>query len=351
MIRVCLTGLLAGLFMGGVITSDAAVNSDAAVEGELPSLAGATEWVNSPPLTPAGLRGKVVLVEFWTYTCINWRRTEPYVRAWAEKYRDQGLVVIGVHTPEFTVEHDLTNVHRAISELSIDYPVAVDNDQSVWNAFNNQYWPALYFVDARGRLRHHQFGEGEYDKSEAILQQLLREAGHPDVGHDLTPVKGQGAEAPPDWISLRSPETYLGYGLTQHFASARDAVPDGHHLYAAPGQLRLNEWALSGDWTLGKESIVVNKANGRILYRFHARDLHLILGTTTQGAAVRFRVLIDGKPPGAAHGTDVDDQGSGTVTEPRLYQLIRQTTRPVADRLFEIEFLDPGVAAFDFTFG
>ena len=320
------------------------------IEGELPSLGGASAWINSPPLTPAGLRGKVVLIQFWTYTCINWLRSLPYVRAWAEKYRDHGMVVIGVHSPEFAFEKDLDNVRRATREMRIDYPIAVDSEHTIWRAFSNAYWPALYFVDAQGRIRHHQFGEGEYGQSEGIIQQLLAEAGSVGIGHDLVSVEARGAEAAADWVSLRSPENYLGYERTANFASPGGATLDQGRIYATPARLRLNHWALSGDWTMAKEAAVLNKANGRIAYRFHARDLHLVMGPAAPGTSVRFRVRIDGQPPGPAHGIDVDDQGNGTVTEQRLYQLIRQPS-PIVDRQFEIEFLDRGVEAFAFTFG
>jgi thiol-disulfide isomerase/thioredoxin len=320
------------------------------IEGELPSLGGATGWLNSPPLTAAGLRGKVVLIDIWTYTCINWLRTLPYVRAWAEKYKSQGLVVIGVHSPEFAFEKDIDNVRRAAKEMRLDYPIAVDSDHVIWRALKNEYWPALYLVDAQGRIRHHQFGEGGYDQSERIIQQLLSEAGASGIGRDLVSVDGRDAEAAADWGSLKSPENYVGYERTENFASRAGAVLDKPHVYAAPARLKLNDWALSGDWTVAKNLTVLNKPNGRIAYRFHARDLHLVMGPATRGASVRFRVRIDGQPPGAAHGIDVDDQGNGTVTEQRLYQLIRQP-KPVADRQFEIEFLDPGVEAFAFTFG
>ncbi len=320
------------------------------VEGSMPSLAGATEWLNSPPLTAAGLRGSVVLVEFWTYTCINWLRTLPYVRAWAEHYQDRGLVVIGVHTPEFDFEHDLDNVRRAVKDLRVDYPVAVDNDYAIWSAFDNHYWPALYFVDAQGQIRHHQFGEGRYEESEMLLQQLLTEAGSGGIGRDLVSVDAGGVEAAADWGSLRSPENYLGYERTDNFASSIGAVLDTPHVYAAPAGLRLNHWALAGDWTVRRGAVALNQAGGRIAYRFQARDLHLVMGPAARGMPVRFRVLIDGQPPGAAHGTDIDDQGNGTVTDPRLYQLVRQPG-PVTDRTFEVTFLDPGVQAYAFTFG
>jgi thiol-disulfide isomerase/thioredoxin len=320
------------------------------VEGRMPSLDGATGWLNSPPLTAAGLRGRVVLVQFWTYTCINWLRTLPYVRAWAERYKQHGLVVLGVHTPEFDVEHDLDNVRRAVKELRVDYPVAVDNDYRIWSAFDNHYWPALYVVDAQGRIRHHRFGEGGYEEAEMILQQLLADAGSSGIGQDLVAVEPTGVEAAADWASLRSPENYLGYERTQNFASSDGAVLDIPHVYALPTWLRLNHWALAGDWTVKPQAIVGNQAEGRIAYRFSARDLHLVMGPATPGTPVRFRVRIDDQPPGAAHGTDVDDQGNGTISEPRLYQLIRQPG-PVAERTFEITFLDPGVQAYAFTFG
>src|ERR1043166_6087200 len=320
------------------------------VEGQLPSLDGANGWLNSQPLTAAGLRGKVVLIDFWTYTCINWLRTLPYVRAWAEKYKNQGLVVIGVHTPEFVFEKDVDNVRRAAKDMRVDYPIAIDSDYAIWRAFKNAYWPALYFVDAQGRIRHHHFGEGQYEQSERTIQQLLAEAATGAVGQELVSVNARGAEAAADWNSLKSPENYVGYDRTENFASPGGAVLDKRRVYAVPARLRLNQWALSGDWTVGKQATVLNKANGRIAYRFHARDLHLVMGPAARGTSVRFRVLIDGKPPGAAHGIDVDDQGNGTVKEQRLYQLIRQP-RPIAERQFEIEFLDSGVETFAFTFG
>jgi thiol-disulfide isomerase/thioredoxin len=320
------------------------------IEGDMPSLGSATAWLNSLPLKTDGLRGKVVLVDFCTYSCINWLRTLPYVRAWAGKYRDQGLVVIAVHAPEFGFEHDLDNVRRAVKNMRIEYPVAIDNDHAIWRAFNNEFWPALYFVDARGRIRHHKFGEGDYEQSDRVIQQLLGEAGIVDVGHELVPADARGVEAAADWDSLASPENYVGYERTENFASPGGAALDKRRVYAAPTQMKLNQWALSGDWTIGQQAAVLNKANGRIAYRFHARDLHLVMGPPARGSSVRFRVLIDGQPPVPGHGLDVGDNGNGTVTEPRLYQLIRQP-RPIADRQFEIEFLDPGVEAFAFTFG
>jgi thiol-disulfide isomerase/thioredoxin len=320
------------------------------IEGEMPSLAGATGWLNSPPLTPTGLRGKVVLVEFWTYSCINWLRTLPYVRAWAEKYTDRGLVVIGVHTPEFGFEKDLDNIRRAAKDMRLAYPIAIDSDYAVWRAFDNEYWPALYFFDAKGRLRHHHFGEGDYAQSEAIMHQLLSEAGAGELGHDAVSVDARGAEAEADWADLKSQETYIGYDRAESFASPHGAVRNQPHVYEPPGRLRLGQWSLSGDWTIEGQPTRLNQANGRIACRFHARDLHLVMGAPVKGSAVRFRVLLDGRPPGLDHGLDVDERGNGTVAEPRLYQLIRQRS-PILDRDFEIEFLDPGVEAYSFTFG
>ena len=321
------------------------------VERELPSLGGATGWLNSPPLTPAdGLRGKVVLAGFWTYTCINWLRQLPYLRAWAGKYSGQGLVVIGVHTPEFPFEHNADSVRRAVQEMGIDYPVATDNNYAVWRAFDNNYWPALYFADAQGRIRHHHFGEGEYGQSEMVIQQLLAEAGSAGAGHELVSVDARGVEAPADWASLRSPENYTGYERTQNFASPGFAVVGKPHAYTAPAELRLNQWALSGDWTMEEQAATLNTSSGRVTCRFHARDLHLVMGAAAPGTSLRFRVLLDGQPPGTAHGIDVDGHGNGTVTQPRLYQLIRQPG-PITDRTFEITFLDPGAQAYAFTFG
>jgi thiol-disulfide isomerase/thioredoxin len=320
------------------------------VEGHLPGFDGATGWLNSPPLTAEGLRGHVVLVNFWTYTCINWLRTLPYVRAWAEKYQQHGLTVIGVHTPEFDFEHDLDNVRREVNDLGVDYPVATDNDYAIWTAFDNHYWPALYFVDAQGQIRHHRFGEGDYEMSEMILQQLLTEAGSDGTDQELVSVDARGVEVAADWDSLRSPENYLGYERTDNFVSPTGSILETSYAYAAPTRLGLNHWALSGDWTVKRQAIVLNQAGGRILYRFHARDLHLVMGPTTPGSPVRFRVHLDEQPPDVAHGSDVDDQGNGTLTQPRLYQLIRQPG-PVTERTFEITFLDPGVHAYAFTFG
>jgi thiol-disulfide isomerase/thioredoxin len=320
------------------------------VEGRLPGLEGATGWLNSPPLTAAGLRGRVVLVGFWTYTCINWLRTLPYLRAWAEKYQGDGLVVLGVHTPEFDFEHDLDNVRQQVTDLRVDYPVALDNDYLIWDGFGNRYWPALYFVDAQGQIRHHRFGEGDDQMSEMVLQQLLTEAGSGGIDQDLVSVDPGGVEVAADWDSLRSPENYLGHERTDNFVSPNGAVLDTPYGYAAPARLALNQWALAGDWTVGRQAIVLNQAGGRIAYRFQARDLHLVMAPLAPGTSVRFRVGLDGQPPGAAHGSDVDDQGVGTLTQPRLYQLIRQPG-PISDHTFEVTFLDPGVQAYAFTFG
>ncbi|MER9440563.1 redoxin domain-containing protein [Mesorhizobium sp. M0340] len=319
-------------------------------QSELASLGVANEWINSPPLTASALHGKVVLIDFWTYTCINWLRTLPYVQTWDEKYRKHGLVVIGIHAPEFAFEKDLNNVHRAVKDLGIDYPIAVDNDHLIWRAFSNQYWPALYFVDSRGRVRYHHFGEGSYQQSEMVIQELLTEAGAGGFDREPVSVDARGIEAAADWETLKSLENYLGYERTQNFTSGDEAVLDAPHIYDVPARLRLNEWGLSGSWTVRKETAVLNKSDGRIAYRFHARDLHLVMGPAAPGTSVRFRVLIDGQPPGTAHGIDVNEKGEGAVTEQRLYQLIRQS-KPIIDRQFEIEFLDSGVEVFAFTFG
>ncbi len=318
------------------------------VEGQLPSLSGAVQWLNSPPLTAEGLRGKVVLVDFWTYSCINCLRAIPYVRAWAAKYKDQGLVVIGVHAPEFAFEKNIDNVKKAVGDLKLGYPVAIDNDYAIWRAFNNQFWPAHYFIDAQGRIRHHHFGEGDYDGSERVIQQLLAEAGRAGTSAGLVSVAGSGAEAGADIGDVLSPETYVGYQRAENFVSPGGAAQDSRHLYAS-GMPRLNQWGLSGDWTVGGESASLDQGGGGIVYRFHARDLHLVLGPAA-ARPVRFRVRIDGAPPGASHGMDVDADGQGVVTAHRLYQLIRQGGR-ITDHDFEIEFLDPGVQAYAFTFG
>ncbi len=319
------------------------------VEGTLPSLDGAVEWLNSPPLTREALKGKVVLVDFWTYTCINCLRALPYVRAWADKYKDQGLVVIGVHAPEFAFEKIIGNVKKAVTDLKVDYPVAIDNNYKIWRAFNNNYWPAHYFIDAEGRIRHHHFGEGDYDNSERIIQLLLSQAGHKLKSADLVNVNATGAEAAADMNRVKSPETYLGYARAENFVSPGGAVHDMRHTYQASVD-ELNAWGLTGDWTIANERASLDAPGGGIVYRFHARDLHLVLGPGSDGKPVRFRVTIDGKPPGNDHGMDTDADGNGTVTGERLYQLIRQKG-DIADHTFAIEFLDPGVRAYAFTFG
>lgn len=320
------------------------------VEGELPSLQGANEWLNTQPLTAESLRGKVVLIDFCTYTCINWLRELPFVRAWHEKYKDQGLAVIGIHTPEFEFEKNLDNVRSALEDMNVDYPIAVDNDYAIWRAFKNQYWPALYFIDKQGRIRHHQFGEGEYEQSEKIIQRLLDEIATAGTDQGTVSVNADGIEKQADWGSLKSPENYVGYERTENFASTGGLVSEKTHTYSAAEKMSLNQWSLSGDWTVKKQSVLLDKPNGKIANGFHARDLHLVMGPKVRGTAIKFRVTLDGKPPAAAHGIDVDEQGNGSLTQQRLYQLIRQP-KPIGARLFEIEFLDAGAEAFAFTFG
>jgi cytochrome c biogenesis protein CcdA/thiol-disulfide isomerase/thioredoxin len=341
-----------GLLDGGMnrnASDQRTVNGPPPVIGQMPPLDGATTWLNSPPLTAEQLRGKVVLVDFWTYSCINCLRSLPYVRAWAEKYRDQGLVVIGVHAPEFAFERDLNNVRNAVRDLHVTYPVAIDNERAIWRAFHNQYWPAHYFIDAHGRIRYQHFGEGDYPYSERVIQALLREAGQTDVPSDIVNPNATGEQAAADLSVMGSPETYIGYGRAQHFASLQDAR-DRAAVFTTPAMLSLNQWGLIGNWTRVSEHATLNAVGGAIRFRFRARDLHLVLGPAADGHAVRFRVLLDGAAPGAAHGVDVDANGDGVVRENRLYQLIRQPG-PVTDHTFEIQFLDPGVQAFSFTFG
>ena len=320
------------------------------VEGHLASFVGATGWLNSPPLTPEGLRGRVVLVDFWTYTCINWLRTLPYVRAWAAKYGGQGLTVIGAHTPEFDFEHDLDNVVAQSRALGVEYPIAIDSNYGVWRAFANHFWPAIYLADADGRIRYHHFGEGEYAMTEMAIQQLLMDAGATDVDPGLVSVDPQGLEVAADYGSLRSPETYLGYGQATGFGSPDGLRADRQHDYAAPTRLGLNNWAPTGTWTVTDRAAVLVQPGGRIAFRFQARDVNLVMWPAERGTAIRFRVQVDGRPPTAAHGSDVDADGTGSVTAQRTYQLIRQPA-PIAERTFEIEFLDAGVEAFCFTFG
>lgn len=359
------TGLLTRLSSGGTnrieqaligrLGADRAMNAPPApldalpVEGMMPPLTGATEWINSPPLTTEQLRGKVVLVDFWTYSCINCVRAIPYVRAWAEKYRDQGLVVIGVHTPEFAFEKSPANVRDAVRRFGIAYPVAMDNDYAVWRAFRNQYWPAHYFIDAQGRIRHHHFGEGDYAGSERVIQQLLKEAGARGLDRSMVQVDARGAEAAADVAGIASPETYVGYARAEGFRSPGGIRPDARHAYA-PAMLRLNQWSLSGDWIVRAEHADLQTAGGRLAFRFKARDLHLVMGPSRSGRAVRFRIRLDGQAPGADAGVDIDAQGLGRMESQRLYQLVRQPGG-ARERTFEIEFLDPGAQVFAFTFG
>jgi thiol-disulfide isomerase/thioredoxin len=319
------------------------------VEGHLPGFDGATGWLNSSPLTPAELRGRVVLVDFWTYTCINWLRTLAFVRAWAAKYRDLGLVVIGVHTPEFPFEREVENVREAAQAMGVEYAIALDSDYGVWSAFANRYWPAVYLADAEGRIRYHHFGEGEYDEGEWMIQHLLREGAGEGIDNELVSVAPDGFEAQADWTNLRSPETYLGYAQGQNLDSPDGVAYDEPRSYVAPESLQLNTWALGGNWTIEERASVLNEAGGRIAFRFHARDVHLVLRSRA-GTAVPFRVLVDGAAPGAAHGLDVGEEGLGTLVQPRLYQLVREPGE-ITDRTFEITFLDAGVEAYVFTFG
>jgi thiol-disulfide isomerase/thioredoxin len=319
-------------------------------EGPMPDLTGAVAWLNSAPLTRDSLRGKVVLIDFWTYSCINCLRALPYVEGWAAKYEDAGLVVIGVHTPEFAFEKERANVEKAVRDLKISYPVAIDSDYKIWQAFNNEYWPAHYFIDGKGRIRYHHFGEGQYDESERVIQQLLKENGATSLAEGVLSVSGNGAEAAPDKGNSRSPETYIGYHRAEHFASAEPIAQDSRKAYTLRPRLSLNQWGLAGTWKVSAESAVLQTTPGKIVFRFHARDLHLVLGPTMDGKPVRFTVKLDGTAPGEDHGSDTDASGAGTVQDHRLYQLIRQKG-PVEDRTFEIEFLDPGVQAFAFTFG
>jgi thiol-disulfide isomerase/thioredoxin len=309
----------------------------------MPSLGGATGWPNSAPLGPAELRGHVVLVDFWTLTCINWLRTQPHVRAWSQAYRNDGLVVIGVHTPEFFFEHQIDRVRQATKERGIDYPVAVDNDYEIWSAFDNHYWPALYFVDADGIIRDHHFGEGRYEQSERVVQRLL------GVEREPVSVVGLGVEAEADWDHLRTPETYLGYARGEHFASPGGATFDQRRAYQLPERLRLNHSALAGEWTIGREQVVLDQAGGGIAYRFHARDAHLVLSPGARGP-IPFRVLLDGEAPGPSHGVDVDEDGNGVLGDGRLYQLVREHDA-VRERTLEVTFLEPGAEAYVFTFG
>jgi cytochrome c biogenesis protein CcdA/thiol-disulfide isomerase/thioredoxin len=335
----------------GMMMSAAKPAGDLPVEGAIPSFTGATLWLNSPPLTPEGLRGKVVMVDFWTYSCINCLRALPFVESWYEKYKDHGLVVIGVHAPEFAFEKDPDNVRRAVADLKVTYPVALDNDYAIWQAFNNQYWPAHYFIDATGRIRGHHFGEGNYDESEQTLRKLLTDAGQTDLPPPgMGSAKAVGVQAPPDEAHDQSPETYVGYRRAENFASPGGFSQDQPHRYSAPAALKLNQWALNGSWNVDPEKAVLGAVPGKIEFRFYARDLHLVLGPSSDGKPVRFRVLLDGAAPAANHGADTDSSGAGAIDRQRLYQLIRQTG-DVREHVFSIEFLDPGVQAYSFTFG
>ena len=343
----------AAMTMTGTVRRAASGNGgDAAppVEGDMPSLSGAVAWLNSPPLTPQQLRGHVVVIDFWTYSCINCLRTLPYLRAWDQRYRDHGLIIIGVHTPEFAFEKDEANVQRAVHDLDIHYPVAIDNNYAIWRAFDNQYWPAHYFVDAQGHIRGHHFGEGGYDESEQLIRELLSEAGFGDLPGAAGAPHGAGVEVAADEADIQSPETYIGYERAMNFASAVEVARDRPASYTVPRTLQLNEWSLGGNWTVSPEFALSRAPGDKIVFRFHARDLHLVLGPDTANTPVRFRVMIDGHEPGQDHGSDTDEHGNGTVHEQRLYQLIRQSGA-VSDRTFTIEFLDAGVRAYAFTFG
>jgi thiol-disulfide isomerase/thioredoxin len=319
-------------------------------EGAMPDLDGAIGWLNSAPLSSKSLRGKVVLVDFWTYTCINSLRPLPFVKSWAEKYKDAGLVVIGVHTPEFSFEREPANVGNAVRDLKVSYPVAIDSDHKIWQAYNNEYWPAQYLTDAKGRLRYHHFGEGDYGDFERAIQELLKEKGATGLASDTTSVSSVGIEAAPDWTDARSPETYIGYRQARNFASLERVHRDLIQVYSAPAKLSLNHWGLSGSWNVNAESAVLQAEPGKIMFRFHSRDLHLVMAPAKGGKPVRFKVTLDGTAPGENCGVDTAPDGSGEIREPRLYQLIRQKG-PIVDRTFEIEFLDSGAQALDFTFG
>ena len=319
-------------------------------EGRLASFDGATGWLNSEPVTPAGLRGRVVLVDFWTYTCVNWLRTLPYLRAWDAKYREAGLTIVGVHTPEFGFERNVDNIVRQSAAFGVDYPIAVDSEYGVWRAFANHYWPAVYLADGEGRIRYHHFGEGEDAATEMAIQQLLLDAGATGIDQDLVMVDPAGLEVAADWRTLRSPETYTGWRQASGFAQEGGAAFDATTSYRAPDRLALNTWALSGRWTVAGHAAILEEAGGRIAFQFHARDVNLVMGPSSPGTPVRFRVFLDGRPAGDAHGTDVDEQGGGVIDAQRTYQLIRQAG-PIRDRRFEIEFSSAGAEAFCFTFG
>jgi thiol-disulfide isomerase/thioredoxin len=326
-----------------------AIASGTGDEGPMPDLAGAVAWLNSPPLITKALRGKVVLANFWTYSCINSLRELPYMKAWATKYKDAGLVVIGVHTPEFSFEKDPANVKNAVFDLKVAYPIPIDSNHSIWRAFNNEYWPANYFVDAKGRIRYHHFGEGEYEKSERVIQALLKENGATGLDESTVRIEAEGAEAPPS-DDVRSPETYVGYAQAANFASPERMAPDSRKIYSPPASPALNQWGLDGSWKVGAENGKLESAPGKVVFRFHSRDLHMVLGPSRNGTPVRFKITLNGAAPGGDHGFDSAPDGTGEVRQPRMYQLVRQKG-PIKDVTFEIEFLDPGVEAFSFTFG
>ena len=340
-----------GLWIGvaGLISVTLGAASGLPDEGQMPDLDGATAWINSAPLSSRALRGKVVVINFWTYSCINSLRELPYIRAWAEKYKGAGLVVIGVHSPEFGFEKDAANVRHAVRELKIEFPIPIDSDHAIWSAFRNEYWPADYFIDRHGRVRYRHFGEGDYEKSEQVIQELLRENGAADIGSETVSIAAAGTEAPPS-ADVASPESYIGYKRAERFVSRERLALDSRRAYNLPIALSLNQWAFGGVWRVGAEHSGLQAAPGKVVFRFRARDLHMVLGVTKKGVPVRFRVTLDGEAPGFDHGADSAPDGTGSVREPRLYQLIRQTGQ-VQDRTFEIEFVDPGVEVFSFTFG
>lgn len=338
-----MSGAMTGAMMSGE-------GSGLPVEGQMPPLTGDGVWLNSEPLTPERLRGKVVLIDFWTYSCINCLRAMPYVKSWYERYKDHGLVVVGIHAPEFDFEKNVANVRRAMQKFGVTYPVVLDTNYSLWKAFNNRYWPAHYFVDAEGKIRGHHFGEGNYKESEELIRQLLTDAGVKQLPAPVSGIRQEGVQAAASHESVESPETYIGYGRAENFVSPGGALEDGPKAYAAPDKLKLNDWALGGNWTVEEEKAMLNAPAGKIVFRFKARDLHLVLGPGSDGKAVRFRVTVDGKAPARDHGVDVDEKGNGVVHEQRLYQLIRQSGE-ADEHTFVIEFLDAGAQAYAFTFG
>ena len=337
--------ITATALIGGVV----AVASGTGDEGRIPDLDGAVAWLNSAPLSSKALRGKVVLVNFWTYSCINSLRELPYMKAWAAKYKDAGLVVIGVHAPEFGFEREPANVKTAVSDLKVTYPIPIDSNHSIWTSFRNEYWPADYFIDAKGRIRYHHFGEGEYEKSERVIQELLKEAGATGLDQSTVHITAVGPEAPPS-NDVQSPETYVGYARAENFASPERMARGSRRIYSPPARPELNQWGLGGSWNIAAERATLDSAPGKIVFRFHSRDLHMVVGPSKNGTPVRFKVKVNGVAPGDDHGSDSAADGTGEVRQPRMYQLIRQKG-PIKDVTFEIEFVDPGVEAFSFTFG